>query len=70
MTGEQGLFLALLRDHIRGTKEAIPGPETDWDALLSLAEAQSLAGVCYVQMRELSGVPEDALERFHTAFLN
>ena len=69
MSPEQSLFLALLRDHVHGTALASPAPETDWDALLAIADAQALSPICYVQLRELPGVPAQALERFHGRFL-
>lgn len=70
MTAEQTLFLALLRDHVHGTASAVPPPETDWEALLDIAKAQCLAGVCYVQLRSLPGIPSETLRLFHGRFLN
>ena len=67
MTAEQGFFLVLLRGFASGEAVSVP-EELDWDALWEIARAQSLTGLCYVQLRALPNVPPEALERFHEGF--
>ena len=73
MTAEQRFFLALLRDHVNGCTDARLPSGLDWNALYEIAQAQSLTGVVYAQLKALNGhgadIPQEAWERFRAAFL-
>lgn len=69
MKREELFFLSLLRDALCEEKKTVVPADLDWDALYALADAQSLLGLCYSQLKTLAGsgaaIPEDALQRFH-----
>lgn len=72
MTASDHVFLSLLRDHVQGGCDTTLPEDMDWDALFRCAEAQSLVGVCYAQLKKLSlngkNVPDPVLKRFHEGF--
>ncbi len=68
MTAEQNVFLALLRDHVnRAQTDSVP-TELNWEKLHEIAQQQSLAGLCYAQLRNSADVPSEVLESFHQDF--
>ncbi len=74
MTKEELLFLSLLKDHIYGTLNTTIQEDTDWDQVFEYAKDQSLNGVIYVQLRELSKksqfITQEILDKFHFGFLS
>ena len=73
MNAEQRFFLSILKDHVQGTACAAVPKALDWDRVYSYAEEQSLLGICYIQLRELSkktDIPPETLEKFHHGFFH
>lgn len=72
MTVTRRFFISLLTDLVHGRAKAKLHPGLDWDELYSIADDQTLAGILYLPLRDLSAkgaeIPEDALSKFHQAF--
>lgn len=72
MTPEQDLLFALLQSYINMKEPDMVSDKIEWEELYTLAEQQSLSGICYLQIQKLYSkgvsIPEDVIGDFHKAF--